>query len=253
MRALRQIVAIMEVDLRKLWHDPTELITRTFQPVIWLLLFGQAMSRIVPKGTTPYLDFITPGILAQSILFIAIFYGIALIWEKDFGMLHKVFASPIYRWVLVVGRALSAGIRSISQTVIIYLLALAIGIDLNLCPWNFLGVLLMAILGASVFATFSLIIASLLKKRERFMGVGQLLTMPFFFTSNALYPIAHMPSWFKILSHLNPMTYQVDALRALMINGQESTYGLGLDYGIEFALFIILAAIAAPLYPRIIQ
>ena len=252
MRTLRQIGAIVEVDLRKLRHDPTELITRTFQPIVWLLLFGQGMARIVPAGRTSYLDFIAPGILAQSILFIAIFYGIALIWEKDFGMLHKVFVSPISRYVLVVGRAIAAGVRSISQTVIIYLISLLIGIHISFNPLDFLGVILMALLGASVFSTFSLIIASVLKKRERFMGVGQLLTMPFFFTSNALYPIAGMPTWFKVLSHLNPMTYMVDAFRSLMIVGEVSQYGLWMDYGIVTAAFVILALIAAPLYPRII-
>jgi ABC-2 type transport system permease protein len=252
MRALRQIAAIIEVDLRKLKHDPTELITRTFQPVIWLLLFGQAMARLLPGGKTSYLDFIAPGILAQSILFISIFYGIALIWEKDFGMLHKVFVSPISRSVLVVGRALAAGVRSISQTMIIYILSLLIGINISLNLFHVLGVILMAILGACVFSTFSLIIAAVLKKRERFMGVGQLLTMPFFFTSNALYPIADMPTWFKVLSHLNPMTYMVDAFRALMIVGEVSQYGLLFDYGVMVAIFALLAAIAAPLYPRII-
>lgn len=250
MRSLRQILAIIEVDLRKLRHDPTELITRTFQPVIWLLLFGPAMARLV--GTPNYLDFIAPGILGQSILFIAIFYGIALIWEKDFGMLHKIFVTPISRWVLVVGRALASGVRSISQTVIIYILALLIGINISLNFFHFLGVVAMAILGACVFATFSLIVAALLKKRERFMGVGQLLTMPFFFTSNALYPIDGMPSWFHFLSHINPMTYQVDAIRALMIVDEVSQYGLLFDFGVELAIFAVLGAIAAPLYPKIL-
>lgn len=250
MKHLRQILSLVEVDLRKLRHDPTELITRTFQPIIWLLLFGPAMSRMLGKSN--YLDFITPGILGQSILFIAIFYGIALIWEKDFGILHKVFVAPIARWVLVVGRALASGVRSISQTLIIYLLAFLIGIDISWNVFHLFGVLLMAVLGACVFSTFSLIVASVLKKRERFMGVGQLLTMPFFFTSNALYPLDGMPGWFHFLSHINPMTYQVDAFRALMIVGETSQYGLWFDFGIVAAIFVALAAIAAPLYPKIL-
>lgn len=252
MRALRQILAIIEVDLRKLRHDPTELLTRTFQPVIWLLLFGQAMANMLQMEKMNYLDFIAPGILAQSILFISVFYGIALIWEKDFGILHKVFVTPIARWVLVVGRALASGMRSISQTLIIYCLAVILHINISFNPINILLVLLMAVIGACVFSTFSLIVAAVLKKRERFMGVGQLLTMPFFFTSNALYPVAGMPTWFQVMSHLNPMTYMVDAFRALMIVGQTSHYGLLFDFGIEIAIFAVLAAIAARLYPKIL-
>src|ERR1039457_2637551 len=111
---------ITEFEVRKLRHDFTELITRALQPALWLLIFGQVFSRsgMMHTGNIPYLDFIAPGILAQSILFVAIFYGINVIWERDLGIVQKFLASPTPRAALVLGKGFSAGIRSLSQTAI---------------------------------------------------------------------------------------------------------------------------------------
>ena len=111
---------------RKLLHDPTEMLTRAVQPALWLLVFGQVFTRIArdPDGRLSYLDFMAPGILAQSVLFIAIFYGISVIWERDLGILHKFLVSPAPRSALVLGKALSAGVRGLAQAVIVYVLAL---------------------------------------------------------------------------------------------------------------------------------
>lgn len=251
---LRQTLAITEADIRKLRHDPFELFTRMIQPSIWLLIFGQAMAKVrpVPTGELSYLDFIAPGILAQSVLFIGIFYGIALIWEKDMGILHKILVTPAPRASLVFGRAIAAGIRGLSQIFIIYLISFFLGIDLRWDFFAFLGVIAMVMLGGATFSTLSLIVASIVKKRERFMGIGQVLTMPLFFASNALYPIDMMPSWIRFISILNPLTYQVDALRSLMIIGESSTFGLLTDFGVALAAFFILVLIAIPIYPKIL-
>lgn len=251
---LQQIWAIAETDVRKLRHDPWELVTRFVQPAVWLLIFGQAIAnaRAIPTGDVPYLDYLAPGILAQSILFIAIFYGVALIWERDMGVLHKIMVTPAPRIALVVGRALAAGFRGLSQVVAIYFLSFLIGIDIRWNIFAFLGVLVFVILGAAIFSTFSLIIASIVKKRERFMGIGQVMTMPLFFASNALYPLSIMPDWIKVISKFNPLTYQVDALRFLMIEGEVTQFGLGIDFLVCFVVFWILAAIATPLYPKIL-
>lgn len=110
---------------------------------------------------------------------------------------------------------------------------------------------LMALLGAAIFSTFSLIIACLVKSRERFMGIGQVITMPLFFASNAIYPIAMMPDWLQAISRVNPLTYEVDALRALMLVGGVSSYGLGVDFAILITVTTVLVMIAGKLYPRV--
>lgn len=250
---VRKTLVIAELEARKLRHDPTELFMRAVQPMLWLLVFGQVFTRTraIPTGQLRYIDFMAPGILAQSVLFVAIFSGITIIWERDLGIVHKFLASPTPRSALVLGKALSAGVRALSQATIIYLLALLLGVEMD---WNILallGVLLVVILGSALFSTFSLIIACLVKTRERFMGIGQVMTMPLFFASNAIYPISIMPGWLKVIAHINPLSYEVDLLRALML-GQPSANGIALDFAVLFAVTTLLILIGARLYPRVV-
>jgi ABC-2 type transport system permease protein len=246
-------VTVAELEARKLHHDSTELLTRAVQPALWLLIFGEVLAQIraIPTGQISYMDFMTPGILAQSVLFIAIFYGIAVIWERDLGIVHKMLASPAPRGALVLGKALSASERGLSQAVIVYLLALLVGVHINWTLPALLGVVLVVILGSALFSTFSLIIACLVRTRERFMGVGQLLTMPLFFASNAIYPISIMPRWLQVISQANPLTYEVDALRSLMVVGGVSVYGIAVDLAALLFSITLLVIVAARLYPRV--
>jgi ABC-2 type transport system permease protein len=251
----RETFAVTEADVRKLRHDPLELFTRMVQPVLWLLLFGQvlARARVVPTGTMNYLDFIAPGILAQSTLFISIFHGISLIWERDLGIVHRFLVSPAARTSLVLGRALSSGVRASSQALAIYLLAFFLGVQLRLDVPSIVAVLATVWLGSAIFSTFSLIVACIVKTRERFMGIGQLLTMPLFFASNAIYPLSLMPPWLRIISSFNPLSYQVDALRAFMIVGGKTTFGLGTDFAVQAIILAVVIAIATKIYPTIIR
>jgi len=257
---IRKTLVIAELEVRKLKHDPTELISRAVQPALWLLVFGEVFGNIRGNAATlsggsriiDYKDFIAPGILAQSVLFIAIFYGIAIIWERDLGIIHKFLVSPTPRTAIVLGKALSAGVRALSQVVIIYLLALLIGVHICWNPLAILGVIAVALLGAALFSTFSLVIACIVKTRERFMGIGQIMTMPLFFASNAIYPIALMPRWLQIVARANPLTYQVDALRRLMLVGGTSNFGLVADFAVLLAVTGVLIVLGGSLYPKVV-
>ena len=251
----REMIAIAQVELKKLFRDPTELFSRAVQPVLWLVIFGKVFSKVrgIPTGKVSYLAFMTPGILAQSVLFTAIFYGIAVIWERDLGIIHKLLVSPAHRSSLVIGKAVSAGFRGLVQTFIIYLIALAMHIQINWNPLAIAGVLFAVALGAATFSTFSLIIACIVKSRERFMGIGQVITMPLFFASSAIYPLAMMPNWLHVVAVLNPLTYVVDALRGIMIVGGQSVHSLPLDLGVIAVIFLLLVSIAAKLYPTLVR
>jgi ABC-2 type transport system permease protein len=252
---LEQSLAIGEAELKKLLRDPTELFSRAVQPVLWLVVFGQVFSRVrgIPTGSVSYLAFMCPGILAQSVLFSAIFYGIAVIWERDLGIIHKLLVSPAYRGALVLGKAISAGFRGLVQAFIIYILAFLMRIEPRLSLPAIAGVLVAVVLGSAIFSTFSLMIACIVKTRERFMGIGQVITMPLFFASNAIYPLELMPKWLLAAAKVNPLTYLVDALRGLMIQGGHSDYGFGLDYLIMGLFFVVFVIIASKLYPTLIQ
>ncbi len=254
-RFARESLAVAEVELRKLIRDPWELFTRAVQPALWLMIFGQVFGRLrgIPTEGMSYLAFLAPGILAQSVLFSAIFYGIIVIWERDLGILHKLLVTPATRGALVFGKGLSAAVRGAAQALIVYSLAALSAIPLRLSLLSIAGVFAFVALGSILFSTFSLLVACLLKTRERFMGIGQVLTMPLFFASNAIYPLALMPAWLHAVAVLNPLTYQVDALRALMIQGGHSSFGLALDFGIQAVVLVLLTVVAAKLYPRVIN
>ena len=132
------------------------------------------------------------------------------------------------------------------------MLAWLLGVRLNWNPLALVGVLIFVLLGAACFSTFSLIIACLVKTRERFMGIGQVLTMPLFFASNAIYPTAIMPVWLQVIARGNPLTYEVEGLRALMLGSAVSLPMLGLDF---LALLVAtkgLVAIGGRLYPKVV-
>jgi ABC-2 type transport system permease protein len=249
----RQVLAVAAAELHKVGRDPTELLTRSVQPILWLLVFGQVFGRThaIPTGRLAYIDFMAPGVLAQSILFTSIFFGIAIIWERDLGILQKMLVSPAYRSALVLGKALSAGVRALAQSVIVVVIALLLGIQLRFGALPLLGIVGAVLVGSALFSTFSLLVACVVKTRERFMGIGQVLTMPLFFASNAIYPIEIMPPWLRFAARANPLTYLVDALRALMLEGGASAYGLGIDFVILGAVMVGLVALAARLYPTV--
>ncbi|MEU8874595.1 ABC transporter permease [Streptomyces javensis] len=233
-----RVVAMCVVELQKLRHDRTELYTRAVQPALWLLIFGETFTRLkaIPTGGTPYIDYLAPGIIAQSAMFIAIFYGIQIIWERDAGILTKLLVTPTPRAALITGKAFASGVKALIQAVVVIVIAALLGVALTWNPLRLLGVAVAVILGSAFFSCLSMTIAGIVLTRDRLMGIGQAITMPLFFGSNALYPVALMPGWLQAVSKANPLSYQVDALRGLLLG---TPHHLALDYAV-----LVLAAAA---------
>jgi ABC-2 type transport system permease protein len=208
------------------------------------------MSRLhaIPTGGRPYLDFLAPGIMAQSALFIAIFFGIQIIWERDAGILTKLLTTPTSRAALVCGKAFAAGARATSQVVIVLLLSAVLRLGLDWNPLHLLGALVVVVLGSAFFSMLSVSIAGLVLKRDRLMGIGQAITMPLFFASNALYPVDLMPGWLRGVSAVNPLSYEVDALRGMLLGTPSS---LALDLLVLAGTTTASVAVAASLLHRL--
>ena len=238
------------VELQKLSHDRTELITRAVQPVLWLVIFGETFNRLhaIPTGNVPYLDFLAPGIIAQSGLFVAIFYGIQIIWERDAGVLTKLLVTPTPRSALILGKSFAAGIRALAQVIVVLVLSAILGVTLSTNPLDILGTFVIVVLGSAFFSCLSMTIAGVVLKRDRLMGIGQMITMPLFFASNALYPVSIMPDWLRVLSKVNPLSYEVDALRGMLIG---SPANLGLDFGVLTAAVLLGVTTASSLVDRL--
>ena len=240
------------VELQKLQHDRAELITRMVQPALWLLIFGQTFShlRVIDTGGVPYLAFLAPGIIAQSALFISIFYGIQIIWDRDAGILDKLMVTPAPPSALITGKAFAAGVRSVAQVVGVLVLAYLMGVHLTANPLPIAGAMGVVVLGSAFFACLSMTLAGLVRNRDRLMGIGQAITMPLFFASNALYPVNVMPQWLRWLSTVNPLSYEVNALRTLLI-GMPSN-GL-LDMAVLVVAAVAGIAAASGLLRRLVR
>ena len=250
-RLFSRMVTLCWVELRKIRHDRTELYTRAIQPALWLLIYGEVFTRVhaipTPKGI-PYLAYLAPGIMAQSALFIAIFYGIQIIWERDAGVLTKLMVTPTPRAALITGKAFAAGVRSVVQAVAVLILSALLGVTLTDNPLKLLGAAAVVVLGSAFFSCLSMTIAGIALSRDRLMGIGQAITMPLFFSSSALYPEKIMPGWLQAISKCNPLSYQVDALRGLLIG---TPAHLGLDLLVLVIATVLAISASAALLPRL--
>jgi ABC-2 type transport system permease protein len=245
-----RIGALCLVEIQRLRHDRSELYTRAIQPILWLVIFGETFDRLhaIPTGGLSYIDFLAPGVLAQSALFISIFYGIQIIWERDAGILAKLLVTPTPRTALITGKAFAAGVRAFSQVIVVLVVSALLGVALTTNPLKLAAAALAVWLATAFFSCLSMSIAGIVLKRERLMGIGQAIMMPLFFASNALYPIAVMPAWLKAISLVNPLTYEVDALRGLLIGTPSH---LPLDFAVLAVAVVLGVATASSLVGRL--
>jgi len=253
MDSLRNVLVMIELELRRLRHDRTEIYSRAVQPILWIVVYGPIMGsvRAIPTGDVPYTDFITPGVLIQSTTFVSIFYGLTIVWERESGILKKLLVTPASRYATVIGRSMASGVRAIFQALIIVPIALLIGVKFIPNLLYFTLSLLIIFLASGGFAAISIFVASFMKTRERFMGIGQAIIMPLFFASNALYPVKIMPPVLQEFALVNPMSYVVDAVRSLMITGDVSN--LPLDLAAIATFDLIMFVVASISFRRIIE
>jgi ABC-2 type transport system permease protein len=244
---------MIELELRRLRHDRTELYFRAVQPILWIVVFGPVMSSVkgIPTGGIPYTDFITPGVLIQSTTFLSIFYGLMMVWERDSGILKKLLVTPASRYATVIGRSMASGIRAIFQGLIVVPFALLIGVRFVPNAAYFISAFVIIFFASGGFAAISILVASFMKTRERFMGIGQAIIMPLFFASNALYPVQMMPQALQYFSAVNPMSYVVDATRGLMITGDLTN--LIIDVAAVAVFDTVMFILASISFKRIIE
>jgi ABC-2 type transport system permease protein len=242
-----------QAEMRKLRHDHVDIFTRAVQPLLWLFIFGTALrhNRALSAGTLDYRSYIAPGVMAQAAMFIAIFFGLAVIWERDVGQLQRLLATPLQRSAIVLGKAAGACVRALVQAILLLGVLAVAGIHVRWSPLGLLGTLAMLMLGTAAFACMSMLLAAGVKERERFMGIGQLVMMPLFFASSALYPLSVMPGWLHVVARVNPLTYEVQGLREMLV-GVGGHGEVWLDFLVVAAFFAVMLAAATRAYPKAI-
>jgi len=246
-------LAMARAELQKLRHDHLDIVTRSVQPLLWLFIFGSALqhNKALSLGTGDYRAYLAPGVMAQAAMFIAIFYGLSVIWERDVGQLQRLLATPLSRSSIVLGKAAGACTRALVQAALLLVVLAVTGIGVKWSVQGVLGTLALLVLGTASFACMSMLLASVVKERERFMGIGQLIMMPLFFASSALYPLALMPAWLHAVARVNPLTYEVQGLRQMLV-GVGGSGEVWLDFLVVGAFFAAMLAAATRSYPKAI-
>ncbi len=244
------VVAMSQAEIHRARRERSVLVARAAQPLLWLLVFGAAVSRVPELGAegVPYKAFLVPGVLAQSVLFIAIFSGMAIIWERDLGITQRILVAPASRSAVILGKAVSAAMRAVIQVAIVLAVVAIIRIPLEWSVGAVVGSLVAVLLGATLLSAISMVIASMVRSREQFMGLGQLVTLPLLFASNALYSVSIMPGWLQGVARVNPLTYLVEILRQLLV-------GIGpnrllFDAAVLVGGIVVAVAIASRTFPR---
>jgi ABC-2 type transport system permease protein len=148
----------------------------------------------------------------------------------------------------VAAKAFASSTKAVIQAVVVLIMAALLGVGMTWNPLKLLGVFLIVVLGSGFFACLSMSIAGVVLTRDRLMGIGQAITMPLFFTSSALYPISVMPGWLQPISRINPLTYEVDGLRSLLIG---TPTDLPLDLGVLAGSTVLAVVVASMLLPRL--
>ncbi len=245
MNEINGILAIWYREFKVFLRERSRVVGSVASPIMWLLIFGGGLGASVTVEGINYQTFIYPGILAQSILFSAIFFGIYIVWDRKIDFLKEVMVAPISRTAMFVGKVLGGATDSMLQSSIILLLGVLLG-KAGIIPGLHLGlvsiVMALVILLITTISVVSvgLIIGSQMESFEGFQLVSSFLLFPIFFLSGALFPIDRLPEWLTPFTLMDPLTYAVDGLRKVILG--YSQFNLFFDLGIisVFALVVII-------------
>lgn len=219
------------------------------QPLLFLFALGFGFGPIYQRaGGGNYIQFLAPGIIAMAILFTAIFSGIEIIWDRQFGFLKETLVAPVSRFHIMIGRTLGGATVAALQGVIVFLLSLFAGfrpLSLAMLPLAFLFMLLVAIL----FTALGTAIASLLEDLQGFQLIMNFIVMPLFFLSGALFPLQGLPKAIGVAASVDPLSYGVDGLRGTLVNGAH--FGLFADFAILGIITALLLVVGGYLFSKI--
>jgi ABC-2 type transport system permease protein len=249
---MSEILGIYSIWLREVKRyvrERSRLVSSFTTPLLWLVIFGVGIGSGIGRfGTTfsfygySYQTFIFPGIIGQTLLFTAIWLGISLIWDREFGFLKEILVAPISRTSIVVGKALGGATSAFLQGLLLLPFSFVLGVGLT--PFSFLACIPIMFLIALGLVTIGLSLAARIESLEGFNLIMSFVVMPMFFLSGALFPIDTLPQWLRIFTYLDPLTYGVDALRFILLNNA-SALPIYLDILVLIGFTISIILIAA--------
>jgi ABC-2 type transport system permease protein len=218
---LRAVSIVWRRELIRFRTDRLRAITSLVQPFLFLFILGTGLGTLA-GGSLPhsanfdFKTFIYPGVLAMSVLFTAIFSAASIVWDREFGFLREILVAPVSRGAIVVGKCLGGATIATFQGLIFLCLAWFAHVPYN--PVLILGLIGMLLLLSFTVTAFGVMMAARIKQFQAFMALTQMLVMPLFFLSGALYPLTGLPAWLTVLTRLDPLTYVVGPMRHLVFS-----------------------------------
>ncbi|MGZ4185753.1 MAG: ABC transporter permease [Solirubrobacteraceae bacterium] len=215
---LRAIRIVWRRELIRFKSDRLRIITSLVQPLLFLFVLGSGLQSIAAAGThgVDLKTFIYPGILCIAVMFTAMFSAASIVWDREFGFLREMMVAPVRRSSIVIGKCLGGATVASFQGVIVIALAGLVGVPYD--PLLILGIFGLQLLLAFSITAFGVMVAVRIKQMQSFMGVMQMIVMPMFFISGALFSVAALPTWLTVLNRIDPLTYAVDPMRKLVFS-----------------------------------
>lgn len=236
-------------QIKRYFRSKARIFGSLGQPLLFLVALGFGLGPTFAKaGQGNYLEFITPGIISMSILFTALFSGIEIIWDRQFGFLKEMLVAPVPRWQIMVGRTLGGATIAVFQGIIVIVLSILVGFRINsptLIPLALIFMLLIAVL----FTALGTAIASVLSDMQGFQLIMNFLVMPFFFLSGALFPLTGVPKALQTIASVDPLSYGVDGLRGAFTGVFH--FGLNLDLLVLSLITFLLVTLGSYLFSKI--
>jgi ABC-2 type transport system permease protein len=215
---LRAMKIVWRRELIRFMNDRMRIVTALVQPLLFLFVLGSGLQQLSSAGThgVNLKTFIYPGILCIAVMFTAMFSAASIVWDREFGFLREMMVAPVRRSSIVIGKVLGGATVASFQGVILILLAGAVDVPYD--PLLLLGIFGLQLLLAFTITAFGVMVAVRIKQIQSFMGLMQMVVMPMFFISGALFPVAGLPAWLAVLNRIDPLTYAVDPMRRLVFN-----------------------------------
>ncbi|HEY2770156.1 MAG TPA: ABC transporter permease [Solirubrobacteraceae bacterium] len=215
---LRAIRIVWRRDLIRFKSDRIRIISSLIQPLLFLFVLGNGLQQLSAASThgVNLKTFIYPGILCIAVMFTAMFSAASIVWDREFGFLREMMVAPVSRSSIVIGKCLGGATVASSQGLIMVVLAPLVGVPYNVVL--IIGILALQLLLAFTITAFGVMVAARIKQMQAFFGVMQMIVMPMFFISGALFPVANLPTWLAVLNRIDPLTYAVEPMRRLVFN-----------------------------------
>ncbi len=225
-------------QMKRYKRSGIRMVISVVQPLVYLLTLGFGFNALFQQaGKGSYIQFLVPGVVAQVILFTSIFWGINIMWDKQFGFLKETLVAPVSRLKVMLGGSLGGATIAVIQGLMLFIVALIFGFHPYSWPMLGLTLLIMSMLAVTM-VSFSSGIGAIVNDMQGFMAITNFLVLPLFFLSSALFPLDNVPTVMKVIASANPLTYAVDAMRGSMVN--QSHFGLPVDFAVMGGLMILL-------------